>query len=198
MNEILIDIILQLVSGNTIDIFTLIILSLTLLFVVIYTRSTVKLQKTGEKQVNTMLAQNKELLTQRLLSNMPSLNFVTKFTAQGQPCLHVENIGNGAALNVRIKNLEINESLKFKFEKQNLILPFQEPVVFKATSCKKGRVLGNNEYPAKIFQMGHEENILKITFFFKIFRGPFMNRQTDALRVKCLMEWLFLIVKQQC
>lgn len=183
MNEILLDIILQLVSGKLIDILTLIVLSLTLFFVVIYTRSTVKLQKTGEKQVKIMLAQNKESLTQRLLLNMPSLNFVTQFTSQGQPCLHVENIGNGAALNVRIKNLEI-ESVKFKFEKQNLILPSQKAVIFKATPYRKEKVLELNEYPKEIFQMGHEENILKITFFFQDIQGTLYEQTNRCVKGK--------------
>lgn len=82
-----------------IDVLTLVILTLTLAVVFWYTVVTHRMQK-------AVVAQGRELVRQRQLSNMPALVADIK-RLDGADYLQLTNIGKGVAINIAIDDVEI-------------------------------------------------------------------------------------------
>ncbi len=137
MTEILLDIILELSKSCIASWLTLIVLAITLYFVIRYTISSEKLQKTAETQTNEIIRQTNELIRQRRLSNLPSLTMDIDFMKLGYSSSNpgvltkwennnlilnfkskIANFGNGIALNVftQISCNYFKEGMYFKIE----------------------------------------------------------------------------------
>lgn len=87
------------VVSMVIDVLTLVVLTLTLAVVFWYTVVTHRMQR-------AVVAQSRELVRQRQLSNMPALVADIK-RLNGADYLQLTNIGKGVAINIAIDDVEI-------------------------------------------------------------------------------------------
>ena len=143
MIDILLQIILNLVSGQLIQVLTLVVLFITLISVVYYTYLTYKLQKTAERQIYENIQQTEEIIRQRRLSILPSLQLVLAENPIPTPEVEVKfkekyaalnNIGNGVALNVSfVIDFYDRKGVQNKTSYVNAIHPKESVQLFNST-----------------------------------------------------------------
>ncbi len=86
----------------SVDATTLLVLIGTLVAVIVYTNSTIKLQKKSEEQTNAIIQQTELLKKQIELSIMPSFQLSLEDENKGHSKVFIENIGNGVGLNIEV------------------------------------------------------------------------------------------------
>lgn len=155
MNYYLFDSLFCFRESTLVDILTLIVLSATLIFVFIYTRSTIKIQETSEKQSD--------------LSLLPSIMFGIHLNdrVDNPDDIRLQNVGMSPAVNVWIEPIQFKVSgicglRKIIFPKVSHLLNDGIPFVYKNI---KGINLTNEDQPEEIPKILHEgtlKDLLKI------------------------------------